>query len=285
MKLWNDLSSTVECDSPLADRTTFRAGGVARYFCCPTSTEDLGEIMRRCAENEIPVKFLGGGSNVIIASDKIDAMVVWIHAPFMTSIEFNGEEASVGAGLDIQRLVAESVRRGLTGLEFMVGVHGTVGGAVGSNASTRSGRFLDVVRHIETVGPEGTIERRDTLDTASRDHAVIGCTLELKSDDPGMIRERINIETTYRRESQPHGVLSAGCVFRNPPGDSAGRLIEETGLKGLKVGGAEVSDVHAKFIVNMDSARGGDTLNLINRVREAVLSKFGIILELEVDIW
>ena len=285
MKLWNGLSSTVERDSLLADRTTFRMGGVARYFCCPVSAEDLEKIMRRCAENDIPVKFLGGGSNVIIASEKIDAMVIWIHAPFMTSVEFNGEGASVGAGLSMQRLVAESIRRGLTGLEFMVGVHGTVGGAVGSDASTRGGRFLDVVRHLETVGPEGTLVKRDMADHTGRDYAVIGCTMALRPDDPGMIRERININTTYRKETQPQGVLSAGCVFRNPPGDSAGRLIDEAGLKGLRVGGAEVSDVHANFIVNTDSARGGDALNLINHVREVVLSKFGITLELEVDIW
>ncbi len=285
MKLWSDLHSPVECDSPLADRTTFRMGGVARYFCCPASVDDLGLIMRRCVENNIPVKFLGGGSNLLITSEKVDAMVIWIHAPFMTSIEFDGEKVSVGAGVSMRRLVAESVRRGLTGLEFMVGVHGTAGGAVGSNASTRSGRFFDLVRRVETVGPQGTFEEKSEKDIPDSDYAVTGCTLELRADNPEMIRERINIETTYRRESQPQGGVSAGCAFRNPPGDSAGRLIEEAGLKGLRIGGAEVSETHANFIVNTNAASGGDVLNLINRIREVVLAKFGITLELEVDIW
>jgi UDP-N-acetylmuramate dehydrogenase len=260
-------------------------GGVARYFCCPASVDDMGLILRRCAENNIPVKFLGGGSNLLITSEKVDAMVIWIHAPFMTSIEFDGERVSVGAGVSVRRLVAESVRRGLTGLEFMVGVHGTAGGAVGSDASTRSGRFLDLVQRVDTVGPQGTLEVKSKEDISEVSCAVTGCALELKTDDPGMIRERINIETTYRRESQPQGVSSAGCAFRNPPGDSAGRLIEEAELKGLRIGGAKVSETHANFIVNMDSASGGDVLNLINRIREAVLAKFGITLELEVDIW
>ncbi len=233
MKLWNGLTSTVECDSPLADRTTFRTGGVARYFCCPSSAEDLGTIMRRCAENNIPVKFLGGGSNVIIASERIDTMVIWIHAPFMTSVEFKGEEVYAGAGLGMRRLVAESVRRGLSGLEFMVGVHGTVGGAAVSDASTRSGRFLDAVRHLDTIGRGGTLNRQDGSSPAGGGHAVIGCAMKLKSDDPEMIRERINIETAHRKQTQPQGVPSAGCAFRNPPGDSAGRIIERAGLKEL----------------------------------------------------
>lgn len=285
MKLWSDLTSNVECESPVAGRTTFRAGGVARFFCCPGSVRDLATIMRRCTENGIRVKFLGGGSNVIITSDRVDAMVVWIHAPFMTSLDFKGEEVVAGAGISMQNLVSECARRALSGIEFMVGVCGTVGGAVGSDASTRNGRFLDAVREVEAVGPDGTLEGCPAEEIPNRDRAVVNCRLRLERGNPAEIRERIEAAADYRRRTQPQGVFSAGCVFRNPPGDSAGRLIEEAGLKGLSVGGAEVSAVHANFIVNAASARGPDVLDLIDRVREAVMSRFGIMLELEADIW
>lgn len=285
MKLWNDLNGPVEHEKSLADLTTFRTGGTARYFFHPQDISDLAAAVKICAGEGIEVRFLGGGSNVIVASDTVDAMVIWIHAPFMTSLEFKGEDVIAGAGVSTQHLVRESAGRGLMGLEFMVGVPGTVGGAVGSGASTRRGRFLDAVREAEVIRADGELELYDTENILENGYAVVSCRFKLKTGDPSDIQERMKTEMDYRKETQPPGVLSAGCLFRNPPGDSAGRLIEEAGLKGLRVGDVEVSGVHANFAVNGGSGCGSDVRGLVDRVREGVMLKFGVELELEVDIW
>jgi UDP-N-acetylmuramate dehydrogenase len=268
MSLWNGLGSAVEKDRPLAELTSMHAGGAARWFCAPEDPERLRELVARCEDRGVDMKLLGGATNVIIASDVVDAMVVRIHTPAMASLEFEGDRVTAGAGVRMERLVSECASRGLSGVEFMAGVPGTVGGAAASGASTRGGRFSDVVTDTERVGP-----------------AIIGCVLKLSQDDPDQVRARIQQERDHRKATQPYGMRSAGCVFRNPPGDSAGRLIDRAGLKGTRVGGAEVSGVHGNFIVNTGSAAGRDILELVELVRKTVMDSTGVQLELEVEIW
>lgn len=268
MSLWNGLDSAVEADRPLAELTSMHTGGAARWFCAPEDPERLGELVARCEDRGIDMKFLGGATNIIVASDVVDAMVVRIHAPAMASLEFESDRVTAGAGVRMERLVSECAARGLSGIEFMAGVPGTVGGAAGAGASTRGGAFRDLMTNVERVGP-----------------AITGCTLRLSPDEADGVRSRVQRERDHRKATQPYGMRSAGCVFRNPAGESAGRLIDRAGLKGTRVGGAEVSGVHANFIVNSGRAAGKDILELIELIRKTVMDSTGVELELEVEIW
>ncbi len=268
MSLWNGLGSAVETGRPLAELSSMHTGGAARWFCAPEDPERLGELEARCGDCGVDMKFLGGATNIIIASDVVDAMVVRIHTPSMASLRFEGDRVTAGAGVRMERLVSECAAHGLAGIEFMAGVPGTVGGAAAAGASTRGGAFKDVVTNVERVGP-----------------AIVACALRLSQDEPDRVHARVQQERDRRKATQPYGMRSAGCVFRNPPGDSAGRLIERAGLKGTRVGGAEVSGMHANFIVNTGGAAGKDMLELIDLVRKTVADSTGVELELEVEIW
>ena len=282
--MWNGLSGEIETDRSLSELTSMRTGGAAKYFCAPGNPAVLGDVLDRCREHGIEVRFMGGATNVVVTSASVDAMVVRIHTPAMTSIGCEGEKATVGAGCRMERLTAECAERGLSGLEFMASVPGTVGGAVASGASTRGGRFCDMVCAIETVGPGSGPAWNDGAEIPDG-RAVTKCVLRLKTDDPGKIHRRMKKEKEYRRSTQPYGVASAGCIFRNPPGDSAGRLIEQAGLKGRRVGDAEVSEIHGNYIVNTGCAGGRDIRELVDIIRESVAEASGVKLELEVDIW
>jgi UDP-N-acetylmuramate dehydrogenase len=274
----------VETNRSLSDLTSMHTGGVARYFCAPEDPDGLGAVMGRCLDDGMEMRFLGGATNVIVVSDVVDAMVVRIHSPAMASLEFEGDTVTAGAGLRMERLVSECAGRGLGGLEFMAGVPGTVGGAVASRASTRGGSFPDVVAGLETVGAGAGPEWTEGA-ALPGGRAVTRCSLHLEPGDPAEIQARLRDEKDYRRSTQPYGVKSAGCVFRNPPGDSAGRLIDEAGLKGTRVGGAEVSEMHANYIVNSGSAKGSDVAELIELMRKSVMDSAGVELELEVELW
>lgn len=284
MSLWNGLSEVIEADRSLSELTSMRTGGAAKYFCEPKDPAALEEVLDRCREHGIEVRFMGGATNVVVTSASVDAMVVRIHAPAMTSIGRETEKVTVGAGRRMERLTAECAEWGLTGLEFMASVPGTVGGAIASGASTRGGRFRDMVCAIETVGPGSGPAWNDGAEIPDG-RAVTKCVLKLSTDDPGNIRLRMKEEKEYRRSTQPHGVASAGCIFRNPPGDLAGRLIEQAGLKGRRVGDAEVSEIHGNYIVNTGSASGRDIRELVDIVRESVAEASGVKLEMEVDVW
>lgn len=282
MNLWNGLKTEVRENESLAGLTSFGSGATAKYLLRPESVEDMTEALKICACSGISVKILAGGTNVIIASGVVEAMVILIRGSFLTSVEYDGAEVTSGAGVPMGRLISETADHGLTGFEFMAGVPGTVGGAAAGGAGTKGGKFLDAVCAMQTIDNSGATS---WAEPGRADGIILACRLTLRPDSPEGIRGRIDENLAYRRSTQPKGVSTAGCLFRNPEGDSAGRLIEEAGLKGLRVGGAEVSGVHANFLVNCGSAVGSDVLRIIERIREEVRLRTGVDLELEADVW
>ncbi|MBL9203929.1 MAG: UDP-N-acetylmuramate dehydrogenase [Opitutaceae bacterium] len=283
-------------EESLAAKTTLRVGGPARVYCEPANREDLGVVLRRVRQEQVPLIMLGRGSNLLIPDTGVDGVVVSLnHASWHSFDLLSDGRVRVGAGLRLKNLCGLASRAGLAGFEFLEGIPGNVGGALRMNAGAMGGWMFDVVEHVELVTREGeflTLAKAQMhvdyrhcaeLERAIALAAVLKPTAAVPADEPG-IRRQIEAYRDKRHKSQPREP-SAGCMFKNPPGDSAGRLIDAAGLKGERVGGAEVSAVHANFIVNRGGASSADVVALVRRVRERVRERSGIVLEPEVLLY
>jgi len=279
----------------LARHTSIRVGGPADLFCEVESEDELARLVRAARRAGVPVFALGGGTNLVVSDRGIRGLTVKLGRGFAaTTWRMNGAatEVIVGAAANLKRLVLDSVARGLTGLEFAEGIPGTAGGGVLMNAGAFGGELGGVVTAIRGVSREGEPTRlpRAELSFAyrrldlPRDFVVSGLELALESGDPALIAERIATAKRKRSRHQPLGFPNAGSIFKNPSGDFAGRLIEGAGLKGLTVGGAQVSPLHANFIVNLGTATASDVKELMQQVRDAVWLRSGVWLEPEVRL-
>ncbi len=272
--------------------TWFRLGGPARWLCRPRDAEELARLVRRAREAEVPLKVLGGGANVLISDDGFDGVVVRLDQPAFREVRRDGQCVRAGAGVDLMRFSKECSEAGLSGLECMAGIPGSVGGAVRMNAGGRFGEIGAVVREVEVLHSDGRLETRpaDRLGFGYRhstleDVIALSVTFKLSDTDPEATKGRFEEIFAFKTASQPLSAKSAGCIFKNPPGTSAGALIDRAGLKGTRRGGASVSTRHANFIVADVGARSSDVLFLIDLIRERVAREFDTALEVEVDIW
>jgi len=290
---WSDsYAGRLDVNVPLGPLTWYRVGGAARFLCAPSSAEDLKEIARRAREAELPVKVLGRGANVLVRDNGFNGLVVRLDHPEFRAIRFQGPRVIVGAGYDLMKLCLATVRRGLAGLECLAGIPGTVGGAIRMNAGGRFGCIADVVDRFEVLTPEGGVETRTREQAgfayrrcALGNGIVLRAELGLAPEDRQALAQRFRQNWDYKKKTQPLADRSAGCVFKNPPGESAGRLIDQAGLKGERCGGAVVSRQHANFISADDGADASDVLRLIDRIRTRVRATFQRDLELEIDVW
>jgi UDP-N-acetylenolpyruvoylglucosamine reductase len=277
-------------EEPLAKKTTLRVGGAARLYAEPATEGDVVQLLQRARERAIGVFGLGRGSNLIVPDEGVDGLVISLAHPHWSRFEPQPDgSVRVGAGLRLKNLCGRAAAAGLTGFEFLEGIPGSVGGALRMNAGAMGGWMFDVVESVEAVDYEGRRReyRRSEMHVDYRHCAelhsalALGAVLRPKAAAPvGDISGRIEGYRRQRHESQPREP-SAGCIFKNPPGASAGRLIDEAGLKGERVGDAEVSPVHANFIVNRGNATSADVLALIRRVRARVRQERGVELEPE----
>lgn len=299
----------VERNRPLAPLTRYRLGGSADWFVRPQSVGQLSATIARCRESGLALRVLGGGANVLVDDEGVDGAVVRLDAPCFGGVAWMPDDRAddrtepgprrdgpvlvrAGGGVDMGRLTLDAVRRGLTGLECMAGIPGSLGGIVKMNAGGRWGEIADVVREVSVVEASGAVRTlgRDQIGFGYRRSGLGGAvvcevTLNLTPDDPRRVRERYDEIWAIKKASQPLGVHSAGCVFKNPPGDSAGRLIDAAGLKGRTCGTAEVSPEHANFIVARAGGRTRDVREMIGLVRQTVADRFGVDLELEIEVW
>lgn len=274
---------------PLARHTTWRIGGPAALFIECDSVGDLATTTRILGETGVAWTVLGKGSNVLVADAGYEGAVIVLGREFKRHV-VDGEHIRSGAAVTLGALVREAFSRGLSGLEFAVGTPGTLGGALVMNAGTRTEWIGSAVDSLTLFVPgKGLVGLRGTevswgyrrTDIAARG-IVCEAVLRLAESDAGRVRRTMETALRRRKMSQPLTLPSAGSVFVNPEGDSAGRLIEDAGLKGTCVGGAQVSDVHANFIVNRGGARAADVLELIARIRAAVKERHGIELSPEI---
>lgn len=292
MNLFAGLEAIVKRNEPLAPRTWFNLGGPAEYFVEPQDVEQLREVIARCRDHNVPMHVLGGGANLLIDDGGVKGAVIRLAGEAFCRLCVADDRLHVGAGQDMPKLVLHCVRHGLTGLECMTGIPGSVGGCVRMNAGGRFGDVGSVVETVDVMGNDGvTFTRtRDDLvfgyrSTNITSKFVLGATFRVGEDDPHRILRQVKEIWFYKKNTQPLGSPNAGCVFKNPRGMSAGALIDKSGMKGAREGGAQVSEKHANFILAEPGCRASDVLKLINRIREAVYNKFEVYLELELEVW
>ena len=277
-------------EEPMAGHTTMRVGGPADVLVAPEDSAALLRVVRAAGAAGVPHLVLGRGSDVVVADAGIRGLVVLSRAE---GWRVDGERFVADAGLPLARAATLAQQAGLTGLEFGLAIPGTVGGAVWGNAGAHGADIASVLESVTLLRSDGdeAAEAAPGLGLAYRDSRlkkspgdlVLTATFALSKDDPAAIKGRLDEIRHWRQEHQPLGQPSAGSVFRNPPGDSAGRLIDACGLKGTSVGGARISEKHANFIVNEGGATATDVRRLAESARKGVAARFGIELSYEIQ--
>src|SRR5262245_41140464 len=277
-------------NEPLKDRTTYRIGGSARVLVCPRDLEDLQRLNHLIRRRGVPKFVLGGGANVLVSDAGFSGIV--IHLKHFDRLEFQGATVAAGAGLILDAFVSTCLKRGLAGLERLSGIPGTLGGALRMNAGAFDAEISDYLLEVECMDFEGThrflakseVSFAYRQATIIRDTYILGATFNFPAGSPEelfMIREDI---LSRRYEKQPWQYPTAGSVFKRPPGHYTGKLIEDLGLKGARIGRAQISPKHAGIIINLGGATAADVLGLIRLAQNEVLKNYGIKLELEQEL-
>jgi UDP-N-acetylmuramate dehydrogenase len=286
------LESILTPSAPLADRTWFRVGGAVDWLARPTSPDELALLVARCREADTKVRVLGGGSNVLVRDEGASGVVLLLDAPAFTSVTIDGSRLRVGGGASLASTINESVRAGLAGLDPLVGIPGCVGAALHHNSGSRGGDIGQWACEatVLTRSGERLTRSRDEMVFAYRESSldelvILEAVFQLEPTDPAELTKRMQKQWIVSKVGQPMAHQRTGQVFRNPRGMSAGMLIDQAGLKGASVGGAEVSQKHANFIVASDVATSDDILRLIDTVRDRVADRMGVELELSLEVW
>jgi UDP-N-acetylmuramate dehydrogenase len=296
MSWYEEFGEQVRFNVPLAPLTWFGLGGPAKFFITPRDQGQLQTIVARVRENEIPIYVLGSGANLLVNDAGVDGAVICLNTPefkkFSIGVDSNKNIVTAAAGKDIQKLVLECTHAGLSGLECLAGIPGSVGGEIKMNAGGAFGDIGSSVQSVTVMDTNGQIYVRDKDDLVFEYRKsnisakfILGATFALSEDDPQRIMIKVKEIWMYKKNSQPLADKSAGCIFKNPRGLSAGALIDQTGLKGHILGGAEVSTKHANFITAKKGSQASDVLSLIDLVKQRVKEKFDVQLETEVVIW
>ena len=283
------LRGTIRENAQLAPLTHVRIGGPAQLLVEPFTEVDVARVVRACREHRAPLFVLGGGSNVLVDDAGVPGVVLTLGA--FQRVVRDGNRIQAGAGVTLASLLRSTKDLGLAGLERLVGIPAQVGGAVAMNAGTRDGETFDHLVDVLVVDPDGEVVNRSRHELGPRyrdgglaGHVVLQATFALAPDEPAAIQERLETSLRRRNATQPVAQKSLGCVFRNPPGQAAGQLIEAAGLKLHRRGGVTVSGRHANYFVS-EGGTAGDFLELLAEVRVRVRERFGIDLEPEVKIW
>jgi UDP-N-acetylmuramate dehydrogenase len=291
--LEREFGAVFHRNEELGAYTTWKVGGAAEFFCCPKEEKLLASILKVRSKQEFPLWIFGGGSNVLIPDEGLEGLVLCTRGLDSVLFEEKGNgyvECVLGAGVSLSHWLGESCRKELSGSEFLTGIPGTIGGALMGNAGSRERYIGELVQWVETVEPDGERVRHegkeivwayrfcglsDSLRVISR------CGMLLRKSDRETIRRNFLHYANLRR-GQPHNVRTAGCVFKNPPGEFAGKLLDRAGCKGMRCGDAVVSVRHANFIENRGNARAADIVTLVEECRRRVYQTCGILLEPEV---
>lgn len=278
-------------NEPMAKHTSMEVGGPVTYFFQPASEEELLFLVRLLEEEAYPYYMKGNGSNLIFKDEGFDGAVIEIRS--LQNVTITGDEVCAEAGILLKDLSVLIEEASLTGFEFASGIPGSLGGAVCMNAGAYDGEMKDIIRSVRLMTKTGEILEKSCEEMefsyrrsicSSGDYIVLSATLQLAKGDREAIREKIEDLTARRKEKQPLEYPSCGSVFKRPEGYFAGKLISDAGLKGYQIGGAQVSEKHAGFIINTGGATAQDVLDLIAYVQKTVLEKFGVHLECEVRI-
>lgn len=293
MHSFDEFREIVTADEALGPHTWFRLGGPASFLARPRDIGQVVALIRRCRDSGVPLRVLGGGSNVLVRDEGFAGLVIHLESPAFSDVAIEGGRVVAGAAVPLTALISQTARAGLAGLEVMTGIPGTVAGALRGNSGGRQGAIGPFVRKVTVVDASGEVEVREVEDlqfdyrSSNLDEPMIlSAEFALDSESPEAVVRRMRRIWIIKKENQPYGHQSSGCIFKNPtPEVSAGTLIERAGLKGLRAGGAEVSDRHANFIVSQPGGKAADVLQLIEQVRLKVRQQFGHDLQLQIQVW
>jgi len=294
-----NFKGEIKRNEPLSRHTSYGIGGPADMLAYPADREDLRVLMQAIRAGKRNFFILGGGTNLLVRDGGFRGVVITLQR--MKTITIEREYRSIGgsfvvvcaeAGVSLAKLLSFAVDQGLTGLEFSSGIPGTLGGAVCMNAGTSLGEMGDIIESVTLIAPDGgpVARNREEMGFGYRTssvpegHVVLEVRIVLRRDEQEKIKGKVKELQDRRKKQQPWGLPSAGSMFKNPQEESAGKLIENAGLKGATVGGAQVSEKHANFIVNTGKATAADVLALMDTVREKVLEVHGVRLEPEIKI-
>lgn len=294
------LKARVRQREPLKKHTSFRIGGPAKFFIEPHGLSSLKFLLSILKRYNVPPLLIGSGSNLLVNDKGVDAAVLHLSSPYFRRIVFKGGFLEAGAGVMLSRVISEAKRRGLSGAEFLAGIPGTVGGALAMNAGiseVHSSQLTvhsvgDLVGKVRIMDHNGNIRILDKKQikfgyrkSSLAKYIILSARLRLVKKNKEEIENKIKGYIFRRRSTQDLKHYSAGCVFKNPEGESAGKLIDLCGLKGRGIGRAKVSFKHANFIINTGGATARDVLRLMSLIRKRVREKFNIDLEPEIKIW
>jgi len=284
-------ASVVRENEPLAKRTTLRVGGPADLFVEPASEGDLATLLRACAARGEKFFVLGRGSNLLVRDGGIRGVVLSLAHPVFSTVEIIGERIRCGAGAKLKQVSVDAKRAGLSGVEFLEGIPGSVGGALRMNAGAMGAWTFEVLESIRMMDHAGDVFEKRADEVPSeyracpmlRDHIALGCVFRCKAVTREEVEQRMSVFSNKRWDSQP-AAPSAGCCFKNPAAIPAGKLVQELGLKGTKIGGAMVSFEHGNFITNDGTATARNVLDLIGLIKAKAKAERGIELHTEVEI-
>ncbi|HJN66009.1 MAG TPA: UDP-N-acetylmuramate dehydrogenase [Pirellulales bacterium] len=292
MSLITGFEDFVQQDVPLAEKTWFKVGGAAEYFAQPQSLEHLTDLVKRCHEEGVAVRLLGGGSNVLVRDDGVAGMVIRLTGEPFEKIEVDGDVVHAAGAARLGHVLSSAVREGLSGLETLVGIPGTIGGALHGNAGARGGDIGQWTARATVMTRSGEMiqREREELDFGYRQSsldelAILSADFKLEREDPEALTKRMQQQWIVKKAGLPLAHQATGCIFKNPRGMSAAMLIEQAGMKAASTGRVLVSDRHANYIVAEEGAKAADVLKLIEEIRESVAERLGIELELELEIW
>jgi UDP-N-acetylmuramate dehydrogenase len=292
MNIFSGLEQIVKEKYPLAKSTWYGLGGPADYFIRPRNTDELKEVVLRCREKDVHFRVLGFGSNLLISDKGVRGAVIKLDAEQFARTEFNETSLTAWAGAELAKLVLTCVQKGLSGLEALTGIPGSVGGSIKMNAGGNFGDIGAVVEKVSLMDNSGVIfekSKPELIFDYRRSNItapfILSAGLELVKADPEQIMRSVKEIWIYKKNNQPLNTKNAGCIFKNPRGLSAGAMIDRVGLKGMQIGGAKVSEKHANFIVAEKGCTSRDVSRLIETVKQRVKEQFDIELELEIEIW
>lgn len=297
LNFYNQLIQIVEkeqvlCEEPMSKHTTFRVGGPADYFVMPKSIEEVQKLVACCKDAKMPYYVLGNGSNLLVSDAGYRGVIIQIYKS-MSEIAVEGTTIRAQAGALLSKIGNLALEAELAGFEFAAGIPGAVGGAVVMNAGAYGGEMKDILKSATVLTTEGTVltlynEELElgyrTSIIAKKDYVVLEAEYELQPGDKAAIRARMDELKVQRVTKQPLEYPSAGSTFKRPEGHFAGKLIQDAGLRGFQVGGAQVSEKHCGFVINTGNATATDILELMKQVSDKVMQEFGVQLEPEVKM-
>ena len=287
-----EISPGIKENEPMSLHTTFKIGGAADLFASVAAETELISLVKLARREGIPFMIMGNGSNMLVGDGGIRGLVIQIGSSF-SECEINGTEIDAKAGVLMSKIAALAARASLTGFEPMSGIPGTLGGGIFMNAGAYGGEMSQVVKSVKYIDRDGNIHTADTSECgfgyrksifSSGDKYIISARLSLRQGNEDDIRDAMADYNKRRSDKQPLSYPSAGSTFKRPEGHFAGKLIQDAGLMGYSIGGAQVSEKHAGFVINTGGATASDVLALIEHIQKTVMDKFGIMLEPEIRL-